>query len=89
MRESEIEQYLVDAVAFLGGEIRKVQWIGRNGAPDRLVMLPDGRLLWVELKAPGKTPSAVQLREHAKMARCGQHVHVVDSKDGVDEVLGV
>lgn len=89
MRESEIEQHLVDTVQFLGGEIRKVQWIGRNGAPDRLVMLPEGRLLWIELKAPGKTPSPVQLREHAKMARCGQHVHVVDSIEGVDEVLGV
>lgn len=89
MRESEIEQHLVDTVQFLGGEIRKVQWIGRNGAPDRLVMLPDGRLLWLELKAPGKTPSPVQLREHAKMARCGQHVHVVDSMEGVDEVLGL
>lgn len=89
MRESQIENYLLDAVAFLGGEIRKVQWIGRNGAPDRVVMLPDGRLLWIELKAPGKTPSPVQLREHAKMARCGQHVHVIDSMEGVDEVLGV
>lgn len=89
MRESQIEQYLLDAVAFLGGEIRKVQWIGRNGAPDRVVMLPDGRLLWIELKAPGKTPSPVQLREHAKMTRCGQHVHVIDSMEGVDEVLGV
>ena len=89
MRESEVEQHLVDTVQFLGGEIRKVQWIGRNGAPDRLVMLPDGRLLWLELKAPGKTPSPVQLREHAKMARCGQHVHVVDSMEGVDEVLGL
>lgn len=89
MRESDIEDYLVDAVKFLGGEIRKVSWIGRNGAPDRVVMMPDGRLLWCELKAPGKKPSPVQLREHARMARCGQHVHVIDSIEQVDEVLGV
>lgn len=89
MRESMIEQYLIDAVAFLGGETRKVQWIGRNGAPDRVVWLPDGRQLWIELKAPGKTPSPVQLREHARMARCGQHVHVVDSIDAVEQVLGI
>lgn len=40
MRESKIEAYLVKQVKALGGEVRKVQWIGRRGAPDRLVMLP-------------------------------------------------
>lgn len=39
MRESDIEKYLVKRVKALGGEIRKVAWIGREGAPDRLVML--------------------------------------------------
>lgn len=40
MRESKIEAYLVERVKALGGEVRKVNWIGRRGAPDRLVMLP-------------------------------------------------
>jgi hypothetical protein len=40
MRESDIENYLVKRVKAMGGEVRKVQWIGRVGAPDRLVMLP-------------------------------------------------
>ncbi|MBA4315591.1 MAG: hypothetical protein C0422_09750 [Alcaligenaceae bacterium] len=44
MRESQIEKYLVKRVKELGGEVRKVQWIGRRGAPDRLVMLPSFRL---------------------------------------------
>ena len=62
MRESDIEDYLVKRVKAMGGEVRKVQWIGRNSAPDRLVMLPRGRAssgafsacstLWVELKSP-------------------------------------
>jgi hypothetical protein len=39
MRESKIEQYFVDVVVYLGGEIRKLQWIGCNGVPDRVVML--------------------------------------------------
>lgn len=38
--ERDIEKYLVKRVKELGGEVRKVQWIGRRGAPDRLVMLP-------------------------------------------------
>lgn len=40
MKESDVEDYLVERVKELGGEVRKVKWIGRNGAPDRLVMLP-------------------------------------------------
>lgn len=40
MLKREIEKYLRDRVKELGGEVRKVRWVGRNGAPDRLVMLP-------------------------------------------------
>ena len=83
MRESTIEAYLVKRVKALGGEVRKVQWVGRRGAPDRLVMFPQlvmlitrqivdhrGRTtVWVELKAPGEKPRPEQLREHARMRR--------------------
>jgi len=86
MRESEIEDYLVQRVKALGGEVRKVKWIGRKGAPDRLVMLP-GRAVWAELKAPGERCRPHQIREHERMRRMGQIVVVVDSFEGVDEVL--
>lgn len=93
MRESTIEDYLVERVRVLGGEVRKVKWIGRNGAPDRLVMMPD-RTVWIELKAEGlaalfpHTPhERQQHREHERMRRMGQRVEVVDSYQGVDEVL--
>jgi hypothetical protein len=62
MRESVIEDYLVDRVKARGGEVRKVKWIGRNGAPDRCVMLADRPLVWVELKATGKLPKPHQVR---------------------------
>ena len=94
MRESTIEQYLCDRVKQLGGEVRKVKWIGRHGAPDRLVMLPSAeaigesaRTIWVELKAPGEKCRPHQIREHERMRRMGQRVEVVDSFEGVDEVL--
>lgn len=95
MRESDIEEYLVERVKALGGEVRKVKWIGRHGAPDRLVMLPAygigqhrwPRTLWVELKAPGEKAKPHQVREHERMRRMGQRVEVVDSIALVDEVL--
>lgn len=97
MRERDIEAHLVKRVKELGGECRKVQWVGRLGAPDRLVMLPRGRAssgsfsacstLWVELKAPGAKPRPSQVREHERMRAMGQLVVVIDSIEGVEELL--
>lgn len=94
MRERDIEKYLVERVKALGGEVRKVKWIGRNGAPDRLVMLPywwryggEHSTIWVELKATGKKPESHQLREHKRMRAMGQRVEVIDSLEGVDGML--
>lgn len=97
MIERDIERHLVKRVKELGGEVRKVQWIGRRGAPDRLVMLPAWRRLthlpaarppmWVELKAPGVKPEPHQAREHKRMRDMGQEVYVIDSIAGVEELL--
>lgn len=92
MRERDIEKHLVQRVKALGGEVRKVQWVGRRGAPDRLVMLrasvaPWWPTIWVELKAPGVKPKAHQLREHERMRRMGQRVVVIDSIEGVEDLL--
>ena len=86
MRESQIEDYLTERVNAMGGEIRKVKWIGRRAAPDRVVMLK-GKTVWVELKAPGQKAKPHQVREHERMRRMGQQVEVLDSVQGVDELL--
>ena len=90
MRESEIEKYLVKRVKALGGEVRKVSWIGRRGAPDRLVMAPCDHFrapVWVELKATGKKTEPHQVREHARMRKMGQRVVVIDSIEQIEELL--
>lgn len=87
MRERDIEEYLVKRVKAMGGDVRKAQWIGHVGAPDRLVMLPGRRATWVELKAPGKKPTSQQVREHNRMRRLGELVEVIDSLEAVEEFL--
>ena len=90
INERDIEKHLVKRVKELGGEVRKVKWIGRNGAPDRLVMLPHSgyrTTIWVELKAPGVSPEPHQLREHERMRDMHQWVVVIDSIEGVEELL--
>jgi len=87
VRERDVEAHLVKRAKQLGGEVRKVQWIGRRGAPDRLVMLP-ALTLWVELKAPGAKVKPHQAREHERMRAMGQRVVVLDSVEAVEEILG-
>jgi len=86
MRESEIEAYLVKCVKKLGGEVRKVKWIGRRGAPDRFVMVC-GLNFFVELKAPGKKPSEQQRYEIESLKSRDVAVYVVDSINAVDQLL--
>lgn len=96
MRERDIEAHLVKRVKELGGECRKVQWVGRLGAPDRVVMRAErdgpgwtipAETIWVELKAPGAKPRPSQVREHERMRAMGQRVVVIDSIEGVEELL--
>jgi hypothetical protein len=91
MRESDIEDYLVYRARGIGGEVRKVKWIGRSGAPDRVLMLPWASglpsTIWVECKATGKLPTDAQAREHDRMRNVGQRVEVVDSFEAVDALF--
>lgn len=99
MTEADIERYLVDRVKALGGEVRKVEWVGRRNAPDRFVMLPRcpqwwPRNPWVEVKHPDTghlfpmdAHERAQLREHQRMRECGEFVMVVWTKQQVDNLL--
>ena len=86
MRESEVEDYLVKCVKKLRGEVRKVKWIGRRGAPDRFVMVC-GLNFFVELKAPGKKPNEQQRREIDSLKSRHVDVYVVDGIEAVDALL--
>ena len=85
-RESEIEEHLHNRIKALGGEYRRVSWIGRNGANDDLVLLP-GRHAWVECKKPGKHATAAQAREHDRLRTAGCEVYVVSTKAEVDAIF--
>lgn len=99
MLERDIERHLVKRVKELGGEVRKVQWVGHSGAPDRLVMLPateflHPRTIWVELKNPGTVAhfpgsphERAQHREHERMRAMGQRVEVIGTIEQVEELL--
>ncbi|MET4892518.1 VRR-NUC domain-containing protein [Morganella morganii] len=81
VREDVIERHLVNEVKKAGGIAYKFVSPGRRAVPDRLVLLPGGKVIFVECKAPGEKPRADQLREHARLFALGHQVIVLDSKD--------
>ena len=87
MREKIIEKELVRAVKDKGGIAPKFISPGFDGMPDRLVLLPGGRMGFVELKAPGKKPRALQLARHRLLRRLGFKVYVIDEINQIDSVL--
>lgn len=87
MRENVIEAYLRDRVKEIGGKAYKFVSPGNNGVPDRLVCLPGGRVVFVELKAPGKTPTPLQLRQHEILKKLGFTVLVVSCKESADAFI--
>lgn len=85
MRESQLEGYLVAEVLKLGGEVRKLKWIGRSHAPDRFVAYKG---VWlVELKAPGKVERPGQARERQRLVAQGVRCYVLDSMDKIDTFI--
>lgn len=81
IREDSVEQHLVKEVKKAGGIAYKFVSPGKRSVPDRIVLLPGGRLVFVECKAPGKPPRADQLREHERLRALGFTVVVLDSKN--------
>lgn len=86
IRESVIENYLVSECKKLGIKIRKVQWIGRRGCPDRLLIYKGG--VFVELKRPkGGELSFHQIQEQKMLVENGFKVVNICTKEEVDQFI--
>lgn len=88
LSEKSIEHYLAERVKAMGGECLKYSNPHAIGYPDRLVLLPGGRVMWVELKSYGERPRAIQLQRIERLRQLGQEVHVCDSRQAVDDIVG-
>ncbi len=87
MREKTIESKLVRTVKSAGGIAPKFVSPGLDGMPDRIVLLPKGRMAFVEVKAPGEKPRPLQLARHRLLRALGFQVYVLDDPAQIGEIL--
>ena len=80
MREKLTEQKLVRAVKNAGGIAVKLVSPGFDGMPDRLLLLPDAKIAFVEVKAMGCKPRPLQRKRHELLRTLGFSVFVLDDE---------
>ena len=86
MREKSIESQLIKEVKLRGGLCEK--WnSGTSGWPDRIVILPDGKIGFVEVKAPGKSPRPLQVHRHQQLRALGIKIFVLDQPGQIGGIL--
>ena len=87
-REREVERRLVDRVSAAGGQCLKFVPEQAPGMPDRLVLMPGGVSVWVELKRPrGGRLAPLQSWRHEQLRRLGQRVEVVWTREQADALV--
>ncbi|MEX3555285.1 MAG: VRR-NUC domain-containing protein [Burkholderia gladioli] len=87
MLEHVIETCLVERVHAIGGAAYKFTSPARRSVPDRLVVLPGGKIAFVECKRPGGRLTRAQAREHDRLRALGCSVWIVDTRESVDAFI--
>ncbi len=87
MKESTIEARLVRMVRAKGGLCYKFVSPGNPGVPDRIVITPEGRTIYVELKTPVGRLAKVQKWQHEELRKRGAEVRTLWSVEQVNEFV--
>lgn len=89
MNEKLIEKKLREEVQKLKGQALKFFCISFTGMPDRIILMPGGRVWFVETKSTGKKPTPRQAAVHGLLRKLGFEVWVIDSQESLDQFLNV
>lgn len=85
--EKVLERSLVEKIRQRGGICLKLQGNMYAGMPDRLILLPGGRVVFVELKSEGIKPRKLQLIRHEELRALGFKVFVIDTHEKLTQFL--
>lgn len=86
MIEKTIERRLCKEIWALGGKAPKLTSPGLAGVPDRLVLLPGGKMAFVEVKAPGERMRPLQIKRKEQLESLGFRVYCLD---GMEQIAGI
>ena len=87
MREKKIEQSLREAVRDMGGRSYKFVSPGNRGVPDRLIVMPGGRIFFRELKAEDGEPDGFQRLQIARLQILGADASILTGRAEVEKFL--
>ena len=87
--EKRLEPKLGRHIKKAGGMYLKFHCISFTGMPDRMILLPGGRIYFAEIKSEGKTPSDRQELVHAILRRLGFYVFTIDTDEKLDLFLAL
>ena len=87
MTEKQIEQKLIKAVKRSCWICPKLVSPGMDGMPDRMILLPHGRIAFAEVKAPGKKPRPLQMLRHRQLSSLGFTVYLLDDPEQIPAII--
>lgn len=85
--EKAIEKYLTEQAEANGLLCLKYSNSNMVGYPDRLLVLPGGSVIWVELKSKGRKPTKIQQIRIAGLRNRGHYVWIIDNRKSVDSLI--
>jgi len=87
IRESAVEKRLIREVERIGGKAIKLSSEYQRSLPDRLILLPEGKVGFAEVKSPTGRPTKGQLYTLSKLREMGFHAAIVNSPDTIQEFI--
>jgi len=85
--EKQIEKRLCDKVKACGGIALKFSSPGMAGVPDRIVLLPNGEIYFVELKRLREKMRPLQVKRKRQLEALGFKVYCIASIEGLESFL--
>lgn len=87
MKEYAVEKHLISVTQACGGMCIKFTSPGMSGVPDRIVILPGGKIGFAELKAPGRKPRRLQRNVLRRLYQLGCRVCVIDDPESAENFI--
>lgn len=84
--EKKLERKLSETVKNMGGMSFKFVPLHIAGIPDRICLLPGGRIFFAEIKTTKEKPKKLQLIMYIKLTKLGFKVYIVDKSEDIKAI---